>query len=84
MVSSGHPGGMSFELPAVGTACEQCGLPRPESVDILSRHRTSRGLIVYTRCICGLLEAWLCRPEGSKPMLVAQGGRHVEPLRTTV
>lgn len=84
MVFPGHTGGMTSELPIAEATCEQCGLPRPESLDIISRHRTSRGVIVYTVCICGILEAWLCPSGGGMPMLMAQGGQSMMPLRTAI
>lgn len=35
--------------------CRQCGWPDTEPYDVVSRHTTSEGVIIYTRCTCGLL-----------------------------
>ncbi|MGH3662387.1 MAG: hypothetical protein ACRDT8_03445 [Micromonosporaceae bacterium] len=37
--------------------CPRCGWPDDDPVEVVSRHHTSAGLIVYTRCVCGLLTA---------------------------
>lgn len=34
----------------------RCAHPAP--FDIVSRHPTSEGLVVYGRCSCGLLQVW--------------------------
>lgn len=52
--------------------CQRCRLPLSESVEPLSRHRTSEGVIVYTRCACGLLGAWLHRGDADAPLIVAR------------
>lgn len=46
----GDPGAMSTER------CASCGWPLSDPYEIVSRHRTSEGLIVYTRCVCGRLQ----------------------------
>lgn len=39
--------------------CPDCGWDQRDPYEIVSRHRTSAGLIVYTRCACGRLSSWL-------------------------
>jgi hypothetical protein len=41
--------------PAV-ESCLSCGWPTAEPYEIVSRHMTSEGLIMWTRCVCGRLE----------------------------
>jgi hypothetical protein len=53
-------------------ACPGCGWPVAERCDIVSRHRTSEGLVVWARCICGALQMRRYRTAGVE--LVAQGG----------
>jgi hypothetical protein len=53
--------------------CGQCGRLRTHAVQILSRHTTSDGVVVYSECICGRLEARLY-PVGNEATVVAQGG----------
>jgi hypothetical protein len=38
---------------------------------VLSRHRTSEGVVTYTRCTCGDLQIWLTRSSRPAPMLIA-------------
>jgi hypothetical protein len=38
------------------TACPYCGHPDAEPFQVLSRHRTTAGLTVWTRCRCGSLQ----------------------------
>ncbi|WP_067548090.1 hypothetical protein [Nocardia crassostreae] len=33
--------------------CEHCGWPDSQPFETLSRHRTSEGVVTYTRCACG-------------------------------
>jgi hypothetical protein len=39
------------------SACPYCGWPDDKPVQTLSRHSTVDGLLVWTRCICGSLQA---------------------------
>ena len=39
--------------------CPRCCWPQREPYEVVSRHATSTGTIVYTRCACGLLSTWL-------------------------
>lgn len=43
------------------TACVDCGWPDTDAA-VVSRHRTSEGVVVWTRCICGALQVRLHRP----------------------
>lgn len=42
--------------------CPLCELRMSEALNVVSRHRTSAGTIVYARCECGRLSMWLERP----------------------
>lgn len=44
------------------TACLDCAWPGAGAQDVLSRHRTSEGTIVWTKCVCGAFHVWLYRP----------------------
>jgi hypothetical protein len=37
---------------------------------VLSRHRTSDGVVTWTRCDCGDLQIWLTRPGNQTPTLL--------------
>ncbi|MQA88079.1 MAG: hypothetical protein GEV03_26540 [Streptosporangiales bacterium] len=39
--------------------CQHCGWPLEQPYEIVSRHLTSEGILVYTRCACGTLQARL-------------------------
>lgn len=39
--------------------CPSCGWPTAETYTIISRHATSEGVVVYSRCACGRLRATL-------------------------
>jgi RNase P subunit RPR2 len=41
------------------SVCRRCDRPVDQSNELVSRHRTSEGTVVYTRCACGLLHVWL-------------------------
>jgi hypothetical protein len=36
--------------------CGECGWPVDQPAEVISRHLTSEGLVVYTRCVCGRLQ----------------------------
>ncbi|MFD0776256.1 hypothetical protein ACFQZ2_20170 [Streptomonospora algeriensis] len=36
--------------------CPDCGWPESEIYQVVSRHLTSTGMVVYTRCACGRLQ----------------------------
>ena len=46
-----HPAGS-----AAITLCPYCGYPDAEPFQVLSRHRTSAGQTLWTRCKCGSLQ----------------------------
>jgi hypothetical protein len=37
----------------MSTRCGACGRVENAHLTVLSRHRTSQGEVVYTRCLCG-------------------------------
>ncbi|WP_167476987.1 MULTISPECIES: hypothetical protein [Nocardia] len=39
--------------------CTHCGQPIDRADRTMSRHRTSEGTVVYTRCACGGVHIWL-------------------------
>ena len=45
----------SPEVAANPTRCPHCGWPDAEPYAVVSRHVTSTGVVVYTRCACGRL-----------------------------
>jgi hypothetical protein len=57
-----HTGGMTSRSPcdtppdAAETVCPNCGWPEDVPYRVLSWHRTSTGVVVYTRCACGALQ----------------------------
>ncbi|GAA5146280.1 hypothetical protein GCM10023321_05500 [Pseudonocardia eucalypti] len=52
--------------------CRRCGWPEAEPFEIVSRHETAEGIVVYTRCACGRLQV---RRDGpAEPVLVGRGG----------
>lgn len=62
-------------LPAARTAagtCIDCGWPHTDA-EVVSRHRTSQGLVVWSRCVCGALQIWLYRPGAATS--VARAGQ---------
>lgn len=54
--------------------CRRCGLPVDHLSEAVSRHRTSDGTVIYTRCVCGLLQVWLDAVEPGS-------ARHVTLIR---
>lgn len=51
--------------PAGPLPCPRCGWPETDVYEVVSRHRTSTGVILYTRCVCGLLQ--VRRVASSRP-----------------
>ncbi len=43
----------------VPRSCTRCGWPDDQPFEFVSQHNTSAGVIVYTRCACGLLRVFL-------------------------
>lgn len=75
----GRNGQPHHRSPAVGeppgrppneAPCVDCGWP-DTNWQVVSRHRTSEGVVVWTRCVCGALQVWLHRPGA--PEAVALG-----------
>lgn len=59
---SGHRS-PTAEVPSARTredACIDCGWPDTDA-RVVSRHRTSQGMVVWSRCVCGALQVWLHR-----------------------
>lgn len=46
--------------------------------EVVSRHRTSDGLLTYSRCRCGSLDVWL-DPDGGHDRLMATSGHTDAP-----
>ena len=62
-------------------ACADCGWPDTDR-QVVSRHRTSEGVIVWTRCIiCGALQVWLHRPGVAEAVALGRQ-RHVYGRRS--
>ena len=53
--------------------CRRCGWPESEPYETVSRHLTSTGMIVYTRCFCGLLQVRSYPVAGRRGGLIARG-----------
>ena len=54
--------------------CSACGWPATEA-EVLSRHRTSEGIVSYLRCVCGELTVRLDPEAGCVPASGGHGGR---------
>lgn len=39
--------------------CQHCRRPDPQFFQLVSRHTTSEGVVVYARCACGALHRFL-------------------------
>jgi hypothetical protein len=55
---------MDIRRTHTGGRCVKCGWPLHDPYQIVSRHPVADGTVVYTRCACGTLRAWLARPGG--------------------
>jgi len=53
--------------------CPRCGWDQRDPYEIVSRHRTSAGEVVYTRCVCGLLSSWLQAGPAAPARLQVRG-----------
>ncbi|HEY7486710.1 MAG TPA: hypothetical protein VH912_19775 [Streptosporangiaceae bacterium] len=53
--------------------CRRCGWPEDQPYETVSRHLTSTGVIVYTRCVCGLLQVRSYPHTGRRAGLIARG-----------
>lgn len=50
--------------------CATCGWPSDEPYEVVSRHPVTEGVIVYSRCACGVLRVWLHRTQGTSRLVV--------------
>jgi hypothetical protein len=56
-------------MPQASGVCRRCGSAVARSNEPVSRHPTSEGTVVYTRCACGLLQVWLdAEPRSARPV----------------
>ncbi|GAA2403807.1 hypothetical protein GCM10010420_33910 [Streptomyces glaucosporus] len=46
--------------------CPHCGWPDAQPVRVVSRHRTSAGQAVWTRCACGSLQVRVVDEAGAR------------------
>jgi hypothetical protein len=53
--------------------CPFCGWPEAELFDVASRHRTTEGQTVWTRCACGSLQMRVLGPTGSRIVARSRG-----------
>lgn len=60
--------------------CPRCGWDQRDPYEIVSRHPTSAGVVVYTRCACGLLSTWLHPAPAAEGRLVVRAACPAEPL----
>ena len=49
-------------------ACQVCAWPVAEPYEIVSRHVTSEGVVIYSRCACGEMQVRL-QPYGTPEIL---------------
>lgn len=59
--------------------CAYCGWPEAEPYEVVSRHDTSEGTVVYTRCACGRLQ--VRRGHSAAPVLSSRSGPVNAPAR---
>ncbi len=60
-----------------GTSCPLCELAMSEAMTVVSRHRTSTGMVVYARCDCGRLSMW------SEPFALVKGSPELRVMACT-
>jgi hypothetical protein len=53
--------------------CPFCGWPEAELFDVASRHRTTEGQTVWTRCACGSLQMRVLGRTGSRIVARSRG-----------
>lgn len=53
--------------------CPECGWDTRQPFEVVSRHLTSEGLLVWTRCACGTLRAHLAGMPGPPVTAVRPG-----------
>ncbi|MDA1358941.1 hypothetical protein O1R50_04870 [Glycomyces luteolus] len=54
--------------PSETTTCSACGWTDDDGGDVVSRHHTSEGVIVWTRCVCGAVRARRHRLGPAEPV----------------
>lgn len=59
--------------------CQQCGWPDTEPYQTVSRHTTTEGLIVYTRCACGRLHVRRHAPGQTHAPIIARSQKTAVP-----
>jgi hypothetical protein len=89
LVFASHAGAMDNESSCY---CPSCGWPTSEVYELVSRHQTSEGEVVYSRCPCGRLLVWqgavgttamsAQAAASAPPLLVAAGTRFRRLLGT--
>lgn len=57
--------------------CATCGWPLRDPYEVVSRHPVTEGVVVYSRCACGVLRVWLQRSRGADRLVV--GARSTLP-----
>lgn len=53
------------------TTCPACGWTDDDGAAVVSRHHTSEGVVVWTRCVCGAVRARLHRLGPAEPVACA-------------
>jgi hypothetical protein len=53
--------------------CARCGSPQEPPYTVVSRHFTSEGTLIYTRCGCGALRPRLLRYDGTAASALRHG-----------
>jgi hypothetical protein len=57
--------------PSETTTCSACGWTDDDGAAVVSRHHTSEGVVVWTRCVCGAVRARLHRLGPAEPVAFA-------------
>lgn len=70
---AGPQTGLVNEPNSKNDRCRRCGRPESQPFETVSRHTTSTGVIVYTRCACGLLQVRSHPLTGPRAGLIARG-----------
>lgn len=66
-------GGLPPAGPAIAS-CPYCGRPDAEPFQVVSRHRTSTGQTLWTRCECGSLQARVLDETGERVLARSRAG----------
>lgn len=67
------------EVSASTDVCGHCGWPEADPYEVASRHATSEGVIVYTRCVCGALQVRRYAPGDAHPPVIARSRNAAAP-----